>query len=254
MKRRESVMRPNSQGTGLRQCSCVSKEWSDNVISILFFNHRPVLFEKDANMQSHTFQVGPADSLPHRRLIWSALRPSRSPLISVHFLSPMRCTASTINASSSVLHSLTTLWKSTIAYLFTTFILRKNYLCFFGLRLRTSSGNSGRPRLRLLSIGKTYLAPNTSTNEGNGSSSSSQRTASATSEVAVIFGVICQPVLTPTKLSSLSDTIFLASYCVLACHVVVVAGLFFLLLPNFECFFCSVLLHDLQFACWLDDG
>lgn len=49
------------------------------------------------------------------------------------------------------------------------------YLCFFGLRFRTSDGNDGRPRFRLGGIGKTYLAPNAAENDGNGNSSSSQR-------------------------------------------------------------------------------
>jgi hypothetical protein len=47
-----------------------------------------------------------ADSFAQRRLIWSALRPSSSPLISVHFFVPRRCTASAISASSSTLHAL----------------------------------------------------------------------------------------------------------------------------------------------------
>ena len=47
-----------------------------------------------------------ADSFAQRRLIWSALRPSSSPLISVHFFVPRRCTASAISASSSALHAL----------------------------------------------------------------------------------------------------------------------------------------------------
>ena len=115
-----------------------------------------------------------ADSFAQRRLIWSALRPSSSPLISVHFFVPMRCTASAISASSSALHAL----PSAVAFREQRADRkrgRSRYLCRLGFRLRTSDGNDGRPRFRFGGIGKTYLAPNAAKNDGNGNSSSSQR-------------------------------------------------------------------------------